>query len=550
MTQDAPGFLLTERRVLTQKIFVNLDPRLSIERKYNISYFQLVEFREWYNAHVDQAQARVRDILDHARKPFIDHPMVKSKRPKRFFGFLIASLVFTALGTVVATTTTIVNSVSIKTLQTEMENLKNNIEFLHQEVEAQKANMERLVSVVNNIVVTTDLHSELISRSTRLHESHERFKYELLFLKDPIMFHTLMFLDEVQSGINDLLRGRVPLYFVSREVIRKMLLEVGEDATDILHINLSFEMGSAMPLYIDPERMEACFLLAIPYMASKNVFQMKYIHNVGTFQDGFHVKIQTPEIVTYQPWEPEELSIPILTECVKFKDHNYQCEGKPFVYDVTRALCGMEYLRHGSETCEVTFSKTQDNFSVKARLVGNKWLVSTTEKEANIYFKELVQNKKVLIPTPVILVKVPKDTRVVIGDVTLYPVGDETWESEIRVVDAFQGREIPMNPDLKFLLDNKPNHTIGLLIREGNLTINTLKYSPLDHQMLSTHKGPSISEMVMYVFIIGLIVWLIMLSRKMRQLKLKDTAASFAIWMKREGRTPKRNRSKEAKPLA
>lgn len=47
-----------------------------------------------------------------------------------------------------------------------------------------------MVDIVNNIIVATNLQSELIARSTELHKRPEQFKYELLFLKDPIMFHT------------------------------------------------------------------------------------------------------------------------------------------------------------------------------------------------------------------------------------------------------------------------------------------------------------------------------------------------------------------------
>ncbi|XP_018416313.1 PREDICTED: carbohydrate sulfotransferase 9-like [Nanorana parkeri] len=54
--------------------------------------------QEWYIAHINRAQARVRDILQQARKPIIIQPMSSNERPKRFIGFLIASIVFATLG--------------------------------------------------------------------------------------------------------------------------------------------------------------------------------------------------------------------------------------------------------------------------------------------------------------------------------------------------------------------------------------------------------------------------------------------------------------------
>lgn len=57
----------------------------------------------------------------------------------------------------------------------------------------------------------------------------------------------------------DLLPGHVPLYFVSRDMIKKILFELGEASLEEFHVNLSFEMGSVSPLYINPERMEICY---------------------------------------------------------------------------------------------------------------------------------------------------------------------------------------------------------------------------------------------------------------------------------------------------
>ncbi|CAH2223661.1 Hypothetical predicted protein [Pelobates cultripes] len=71
LIQETPGFILTEKRILTRRVFVSLDPKISIEKAYNISSMQLPELQTWYQMHLQRAQDRVRNILEQARKPFV-----------------------------------------------------------------------------------------------------------------------------------------------------------------------------------------------------------------------------------------------------------------------------------------------------------------------------------------------------------------------------------------------------------------------------------------------------------------------------------------------
>ncbi|XP_040278285.1 uncharacterized protein LOC120993880 [Bufo bufo] len=333
-------------------------------------------------------------------------------------------------------------------------------------MENQKKHLLDLYSVVEDTVFTTNLHSKLLTHSINLHESNEQFKQELISLKERIDFHTQVYHDEVQSGMQDLREGRIPLYFVSYDIIRKMLQKVSEEKAEDIQLNLAFNMGIAIPLYIDPIKMEICFLLSIPVVSTNNVFQMKIIHNVGTWKDNIHGRIQTPDIVAYQPWKPDWLSVPILDNCVTFRDKNFQCKGDSFNYDATNALCGLEYEKHGSEKCQVTLSKIEEDKVVNAVLIQDKWLVSTRLPDMTVF-----SNDHVMV--------------IMIGNRTLYPVNIEDVEEEVESIDAFQNQEITINPDLKFLLDNKPSHTVRMVTRKDNVTMDTLQYSLSDNDMLN-----------------------------------------------------------------
>lgn len=70
MLQDTPRFLLMERKILSQKIFVCLDPRISIERNKNISHFECEIFQNMQG------------------NPFIILPISKHAQLQRFISFL------------------------------------------------------------------------------------------------------------------------------------------------------------------------------------------------------------------------------------------------------------------------------------------------------------------------------------------------------------------------------------------------------------------------------------------------------------------------------
>ncbi|XP_053323926.1 uncharacterized protein LOC128497788 [Spea bombifrons] len=215
MIQEAPGFILTEKRILTQRVFVSLDPKISIEKQYNVSSMQLPELKAWYQMHLERAQRRVQEILEQARKPFVSSSITMNHRAKRFLVALIVALVCTAIGAVVATGMSAANAVSVQTLENEIRGLKGEINAIYREMERQREYLVDLMVMVNDTIVTTNMHSKLISHSINLHQSHEQFKRELLSMHDPIIFHTTSFLDEVQSGMTDLTRGHISLYFVS-----------------------------------------------------------------------------------------------------------------------------------------------------------------------------------------------------------------------------------------------------------------------------------------------------------------------------------------------
>lgn len=93
---------------------------------------------------------------------------------------------------------------------------------------------------MNDTVVTENAHS----RSIDLHQAHDTFKWELMLIQEPILFHTLSFLSNVQNGMTDLSHWYIPLYFVSTDMVKNLLRRVSGATVEDFHVNLAFEMGS------------------------------------------------------------------------------------------------------------------------------------------------------------------------------------------------------------------------------------------------------------------------------------------------------------------
>ncbi|CAH2319067.1 Hypothetical predicted protein [Pelobates cultripes] len=156
LIQETPGFILTEKRILNRRVFVSLDPKISIEKAYNISSMQLPELQTWYQMHLQRAQDRVRNILEQARKPFVSSSIPMSNRPKRFLTAIIVALVCATVGAVVATGMSAANSITVQKLDMEIYALKQHINDIHQVINQQRTLIQDVLTIVEDTVVTTN----------------------------------------------------------------------------------------------------------------------------------------------------------------------------------------------------------------------------------------------------------------------------------------------------------------------------------------------------------------------------------------------------------
>ncbi|KAE8606260.1 hypothetical protein XENTR_v10010649 [Xenopus tropicalis] len=109
---------MTNKRILSQKIYMSLDPRCVIERQVNVSNIRSPEIQTWYQLHIEYSQKRITQILEQTGKTLIREPFSSNQRPKWFISAIVAAIIFAVVGNVFATGVTIANSKSLKTMDT------------------------------------------------------------------------------------------------------------------------------------------------------------------------------------------------------------------------------------------------------------------------------------------------------------------------------------------------------------------------------------------------------------------------------------------------
>ncbi|XP_069498491.1 uncharacterized protein [Ambystoma mexicanum] len=347
---------------------------------------------------------------------------------------LAISLVMSIVGAIIGTTISTANAISVGTLSTKAQQLRVDLEIIQKTLDGIRGVLDEQVRFINETAIILNEQADVMQRATNLIIKHDRTLSEILNIISPVDRLLTNYMREVQTAISQLIQGHIPLYFVSQDIIHQMIERLSRREIDVIQVKIAFEMGNAMPLYVDLDRLEIGFLLCIPYVAPELIYQTKWVHNVGFWQEDKCIK--TPEVVAFQSWEPEVYLIPNLETCVKFKEQNYMCPGKPFVPDATDAICGLKSDPSISEGCEVIISNMGSEELAQAKMVKGKWLISTC--------------------------------------LTLFHVTNDIWESQVENIEFFQRDAFPIDPDLEFLLNHKEKHVVKMNLRKNNITVSNL----------------------------------------------------------------------------
>ncbi|XP_069505256.1 uncharacterized protein [Ambystoma mexicanum] len=474
--EEAPRFIMGNRRMIFQNIYRPMNPDSLMEKRFNKTGIVTVtdHTKEWLELRKEDAKQSIRNMLMQLEKTFANSADIKKRRGKRGAVMLVVSLVISIIGTVIGTTMSTANAISVGTLSAKAQQLNYDLEMIQKTLDGIRGGLDEHVKFLNEAEVLINEQAEVIQHSTQVTIKHDRILNEIMNVINHVDRLLTNYMREVQTAISQLIQRHIPLYFVSQDIVHQMMERITKREIDTMQVKVAFEMGIAMHLYVNLERTEIGFLLCIPYLAPKLIYQTKWIHNVGFWQEGKYIKIKTPEVVAFQSWDPEVYLIPNLETCIKFKEQNYMCPGKPFVPDARDAICGLKPDPGVSGGCEVVISNLGGEELEQAKMVKNKWLVSTFMKNMTIthlnhrtfIVKQLKYN--------VFYLQVPKNTVVSIGGLTLFHITNDIWESQVENIEFFQRDTFPIDPDIEFLLNHKEKHTIKMNLRKNNITVSSL----------------------------------------------------------------------------
>ncbi len=91
-------------------------------------------------------------------------------------------------------------------------------------------------------------------------------------------------LHKVSSLIDNLAMSRIPHYFIHLSLVQNVLTSATVGPASPIKTHLAFSLGSAIPLYLDPEAGELAFLLSLPIIDANNIYRLKDIVNVEFWQ--------------------------------------------------------------------------------------------------------------------------------------------------------------------------------------------------------------------------------------------------------------------------
>ncbi|CAJ1066314.1 uncharacterized protein LOC114468322 isoform X3 [Xyrichtys novacula] len=235
-----------------------------------------------------------------------------------------------------------------------------------------------------------------------------------------------------------------------KEVLKKnvpdLLSTATREATTPLQAHLAYTLGSAVPIYVNPEDREIAFLINLPIIASGSIYRLKDVVNVGFWKEDTHLQIQTPPVVAYHDSNPDLYLAPNLRMCTRTTDIHYLCPSKPFVWDSTNGLCGLTPMVADTK-CPTTARHRSQVTVTQAERVGHRWLVNTPSKTAIVNYDQHDTATHISLLDQTMWIEVPPNAILHIDDIALYYLNPEQFETEIEVPAFFSKHTLQLDPN-------------------------------------------------------------------------------------------------------
>lgn len=445
--QDAPGILVTDCYVHTQRVFVRLDPA-DVYKKH-VTGGGMVPWHviQWSKDIIGHAQLDTIHMLKQLQKVTITQEELRGvRRPKRFLGTLLTAA--SALGSLFSVGTSTVNSISISTLGKNVEGLKREMPEIQEKMYVQQEQLQQLDRTLEGTILVVNQHTALLNYTIHsIGKIVDVIQHDYAHVqKVQVLMQDL--LREVSSVVDSLALNRIPSYLVPVELVRDILNPVLQGTTQTLQVHLAYSLGSAIPIHVNPEAQEIGFLLNLPIINTKNIYRLKSVLNVGFWSQDIHIKIETPSLIAYQDENPDMYLTPNLHMCTVVKDIHWLCPSKPFVRDPIEGLCGIKRLTT-EDRCNAVATYRDDVTTTQIEKAGNKWLVNTPVSEAIMTYNRHDTATPIHLPNETMLIQIPVGAILHIKHLALYHLDADVHSVEFEITDAFKGHTLAVDNSLR-----------------------------------------------------------------------------------------------------
>ncbi len=427
--REQPGLFITNCKTYTRKVYVRLDPRDVFRVHYTLSVAQTSwAGARWTREVLPYAQADVNHMLHQLQKMTVTQAELSgyNRHPTRFLGAL--SWAAAAVGTLFNIGMNTAKAVNLATVRRHVGEIQAEMPDIRQQLLVESHALQTFGKSLNGTITILNTHSTLLNQTKK--SINKLFSVVQGDLAQTQLLTTLMgdMLREVSSSIDNLTMGRIPHNLIPLSLVQNILTSATAGPASPIQTHLTFSLGSAIPLYIDPEAGNLAFLLSLPIIDANNIYRLKDVVNVGFWQGNTYVKIHTPEVVTYHDNNEQLYLAPNLKMCTPTKDIHFLCPSKPFVRDNTEGICGLESIRPDT-SCPAEATPRPQVEVTQAKIIGNRWLVNTPARTATLTYNQ--HATRISLPNQTLWITVPKGSILHIDELTLYNLTDDEYQAEI-----------------------------------------------------------------------------------------------------------------------
>ncbi len=184
-----------------------------------------------------------------------------------------------AVGTLFNIDMNTANAVNLATVRRHVGEIQAEFyDMIRQQLLVQSHALQTFGKSLNGTITILNTHSTLLNQTIK--SINKLFSVVQNDLAQTQLLKTLMtnMLREVSSSIDNLAMDRIPHYLIALSLVQNILTLATAAPASPIQTHLAFSLGSAIPLYVDPEAGDLAFLLSLLIIDYNNIYRIKDVN--------------------------------------------------------------------------------------------------------------------------------------------------------------------------------------------------------------------------------------------------------------------------------